>query len=156
MKFSIEGQEKLKKLEGFVAKVNPDLANNPTIGYGHKIKSGERFAFITEKGALNLLLEDVKPIEAFLNNYIKPKLNQNQFDALVIFIYNIGETPFLNSSVFSDVQKGNFEEATVPWGKWINITKKEKDPETGEIVKKLIPVTGLINRRAQEIQLFNT
>lgn len=156
MRFSEIGQEKLKKIEGFKAQVYKDSEGNPTIGYGHMLKRGENFVAITPAGASKLLLDDIAPIERFLNNYIKPKLNQNQFDALIMFIYNIGETAFLNSSVFSDIQKGDFQEATLPWGKWINITKKVKHPKTGEIVKKLIPVQGLINRRAQEIKLFNT
>jgi lysozyme len=156
MKFSENGQEILKKMEGFLSQPENDAAGYPTIGYGHKIKSGERFAFLTETTASEVLLKDVPAIEGLLNNYIKTKLNQNQFDALVIFIYNIGITAFLNSSVFTDIQKGNFEEATIPWAKWINITVRQTDETTGEVIKKLIPIKGLENRRAQEINLFNT
>jgi len=156
MKFSAKGQDKLKKFEGFLNVEAPDRAGYPTIGYGHKIKQGERFGIISEQTALTIMLEDVSPLEEFLNNYIGKKLTQNQFDALIIFMYNIGDTAFLNSSVFRDIKDGKMEEATVPWAKWINITKKEFDPKTGKIVKKLIPVKGLLNRRLQEIQLFNT
>ena len=45
-KFSENGQEKLKLLEGFVASPTEDGARYPTIGYGHKIKPGERLGFI--------------------------------------------------------------------------------------------------------------
>jgi lysozyme len=155
-KFSQNGQDKLKLIEGFVSAVTKDLAGYPTIGYGHRVKPGEKFGVISEAAALKIMMEDVAPFEGFLNNYIQKRLTQNQFDALIIFMYNIGDTAFLNSSVFQHIKDGLFEEATIPWAKWINITVKEVDPETGGEIKKLVPVQGLINRRLKEIQLFRS
>lgn len=155
-KFSQNGQNKLKIIEGFVSVVTKDLAGYPTIGYGHRVKPGEKFRVISEETALKIMMDDVAPYEGFLNNYIQKRLTQNQFDALIIFMYNIGDTAFLNSSVFRNIKDGLFEEATIPWAKWINITVTEIDPGTGEKIKKLIPVDGLINRRLQEIQLFRS
>lgn len=156
MKFSKKGEDILIGLEGFSPIVYADSAGHDTIGYGHKVKAGETFNQITKEQALNILRADISEsqAESFINNYM-PSLRQNQFDALVIFIFNIGKTAFLNSSVFQDIKDNKFEEATKPWAKWINITKKEKDPKTGQVVKKLIPVEGLIKRRAVEITLFN-
>jgi len=157
MKFSEKGQDKLKQLEGFLPVLTADGAGYPTIGYGHKAKPGENwYGIISKEKASSIMMQDIAPLEGFLNNYINPKLTQNQFDALIIFMYNIGVTAFLNSSIFQDVKAAKFEEATVPWAKWINITKKEIDVKTGEMIKKLIPVKGLINRRLQEIQLFRS
>lgn len=141
--------------EGFRSAPYLDKAGHWTIGIGHKIKPGEHFTTLTEAEAFQLMKRDIEPIETFINNYM-PKITQNQFDALVIFIFNIGLTAFLNSSVFSNIKDKKFEEATKPWAKWINITQKVKDPQTGEMVKKLIPVEGLIKRRAVEINLFNS
>lgn len=155
MKFSQKGEGALKKAEGFSEIPYLDKAGHLTIGYGHKVKPGEYFRAITTEQATDLMRKDVAPIEGFINNYL-PKVTQNQFDALVMFIYNIGATAFLNSSVFSNLKDKKFEEATIPWAKWIHVTEKVKDPATGEIVKKLIPVEGLIKRRAVEIHLFNT
>lgn len=155
-KFSANGQNKLKLWEGFVAMPTADLGGKLTIGYGHKIISGEKFGMISPEMGTKIMMQDVAPLEAFLNNYITPKLTQNQFDALVIFMFNIGSTAFLNSSVFRDIKDGKMEEATIPWAKWINITVKEIDPETGKEIKKLIPVPGLIKRRAQELTLFRS
>ncbi len=156
MKFSENGREKLKLMEGFVPSAKKDMAGCPTIGYGHKIKPGETFGVVSEVAATKIMMEDVAPYEGFINNYIGKKLTQNQFDALVIFMYNIGGTAFLNSSIFKEIKDGKFEEATIPWAKWINITVKEKDPTTGVDIKKLIPVQGLVNRRLQEINLFRS
>jgi lysozyme len=119
MKFSNEGEEMLMSEEGFVDKPTPDLAGHLTIGYGHKIKPGEKFGTITKGTGILILKEDVKPFEAVLNNYITVKLSQNQFDALIIFMFNIGDTGFLNSTVYKNVKEGKFEEAEIPWAKWI-------------------------------------
>lgn len=154
MKFSQNGEKILIQIEGFREKSYLDSAGHPTIGIGHKIKPGEYFTTLTESEAVELMRKDVAPIETFINNYL-PKITQNQFDALVVFIFNIGQTAFLNSSVFSDIKDKKFEEAVKPWAKWINITEKVKDPKTGELRKKLVPVKGLIGRRAIEIGLFN-
>ena len=156
MKFSEKGVEVLKDMEGF--KANPYLcsAGDATIGYGHKIKKGEVFTRLTETEADQLLRKDVEPIEKFINVHLNVPLTQNQFDALVMFIFNIGGGAFLGSSVLQDLKVGKYEEATKPWAKWINVSEFHKDQTTGQMVKKLIPVQGLINRRAREIELFNT
>jgi GH24 family phage-related lysozyme (muramidase) len=155
MYFSDKGIEELKGIEGFRSKPYIDDAGYATIGYGHKIKKGEMFTSLTEMEADQLLRRDAAPIEDFINDHLDTLVSQNQFDALVIFIFNIGQAAFLNSSVFQDIKEKKYAEATKPWAKWINISKFIKDDETGEVVRKLIPVQGLINRRAKEIQLFN-
>lgn len=155
MKFSEKGVSLLKEIEGFEPEPYLDSKGCATIGYGHKIKRGELFTRITEKEADLLLRKDVEPIEKFINVHLKTLVTQNQFDALVMFIYNIGETAFLNSNVFQDLKERKYDEAIKPWAKWINVSKQVKDEQTGEMVKKLFPVQGLINRRAKEIQLFN-
>jgi len=154
MKFSKNGKSLLTKMEGFKSKSYLDSGGNLTIGYGHKIKPTEKFDVISEEIALQIMLQDISPIEAFLNRYI-PKLTQNKFDALVLFIYNIGEIAFLNSSVFADIKEKKFEEAMISWQKWSHITRYEKNKE-GEVIKKLIPSQDLIKRRAQEVILFRT
>jgi|KBSSwiStaDraftv2_1062776.scaffolds.fasta_scaffold31603_8 GH24 family phage-related lysozyme (muramidase) len=154
MKFSNQGEQILMDMEGFIEKPTPDLGGHPTIGYGHKIKPGEKFNTITKGTGILILQDDVKPLEDVLNGYIPIKLTQNQFDALIVFMFNIGQTAFLNSTVFSDIKLGHFETATIPWERWINISKYETDPKTGEKKRKLVPVKGLINRRKREIELF--
>jgi len=156
MVFSENGERLLMEAEGFVGTVKPDAAGHLTIGYGHKIKPGEKYTVISREGALKLMRKDCEPIVNILNNYIPVKMNQNQFDALVMFIYNIGEVPFLNSTVFKDLKAQKLESAIMPWERWINITKRTVDKKTGEIIKKLVPCKGLINRRAMEIKLFNS
>jgi len=154
-KFSGKGEGALKVAEGFEWKPYKDSAGHLTIGYGHKIKKGETFTTLTEEQAEQLMRQDVAPIVRFLNVHLDTLITQNQFDALVMFIFNIGETRFLSSSVFENLKGRKYDEATVPWSKWINVTAEVVCKETGEKIKKLIPCDGLINRRKMEIQLFN-
>ena len=55
-KFSQNGQDKLKLIEGFVRVVTKDLAGYPTIGYGHRVKPGEKFGAISETAALKIMM----------------------------------------------------------------------------------------------------
>lgn len=155
-KFSENGEKKLVEAEGLKLEPYKCSAGHWTIGIGHKIKKGEVFTKITEEEAYAILDKDVEPIVNFINVHLNTLVTQNQFDALVIFILNIGEGNFLSSSVFENLKSSKYDEATIPWSQWINVTVNEKCKETGEMIKKLVPVDGLINRRAMEIQLFNT
>ncbi len=153
---SDKGFAKLKNVEGFEPEPYLDSAGNATIGHGHKIRKGELFGRITEQVAEIILRADVAPIEKFINIHLKTIVTQNQFDALVMFIFNIGEGAFLSSHVFQDLKSGSYDQATKVWAKWINISEMVHDKKTGAMIKKLVPVDGLIKRRAIEIQMFNS
>jgi len=154
MKFSNAGQALLMDMEGFESKPYRCSGGHLSIGFGHKIKTGEKFDTITKGTAIMIMMEDAKPFENFINYYIPAELTQNQFDAVVIFLFNIGETNFSKSTVYTNLKLGHFEEATVPWAKWINVSKYAVDPVTGIEKKVLVPVDGLITRRKREIELF--
>lgn len=92
-KLSKEGLELIKSFEGFrgtAYKCDPS-EKYLTIGYGHygaDVKEGDT---ITKTDALKLLKKDVKRFVDDVNTYQKKyHFNQNQFDALVSFAYNIG------------------------------------------------------------------
>lgn len=161
MNFSEKGVNTLKALEGYGSTPYKDLSGFWTIGYGHKIKEGEKFTFLDKEEALKLLIQDVERFVKFLNIHLcnginKINLTQNQFDALVMFVYNIGDTRFLGSSVFQYLKDKKFEEAIKPWRKWKNVTKYVKEPGTDKMIKILVPSDGLIKRRAVEIIMFST
>lgn len=153
--FSEKGIEILKILEGFSGLPYKDRNGYITIGYGHKIKLGELFADIDEERADILLREDILPIEDFINDHVSGEVNQNQFDALVIFIFNIGQDAFLKSRVYQNINDENYEDAIKQWATWIHVSERVKNKYTGKYCKKMVPVQGLIYRRATEIELFN-
>jgi lysozyme len=99
MKISENGLAIIKESEGF--KPAPYLcpAGYWTIGFGHRILSTESFISITEAEAEQLLIKDVGIAENCINNLVKVPITQNQFDALVSFVYNVGCEAFKNSTM---------------------------------------------------------
>ena len=90
MKTSQKGIDLIKKYEGCVLQAYKCPAGVYTIGYGHTkgVYAGQK---ITREHAESYLKEDLKTFESHVNSYNKTyNFNQNQFDALVSFAYNIG------------------------------------------------------------------
>jgi len=142
---SSTGIEFLKTLESFRASAYLDPAGIKTIAYGHVIKPGETFSILTPGQGEALLREDLRPINKILNSNIKVPLTQNQIDALSAFIYNVGTTAFLNSTLLKHLNLGHYTQAANEFGRWIFITPPGKPKEESKI---------LINRRRKERVLF--
>lgn len=92
MRISFAGIELIKQFEGYRSQVYD--ANPPkgdwTIGYGHKLKSGETFPRgVTQAEARALLVTDVGFAEDRVNRNVTRGLTQSQFDALVSLAYNL-------------------------------------------------------------------
>lgn len=101
---SMQAVEIIKEMESFRAKPYIDAAGVPTIGYGTTVyPSGERVTMedrpITEKEAV-LYLKLHASNDAYKIFEEFPSLNQNQLDALVSFVYNIGFEAFRSSTMF--------------------------------------------------------
>ena len=91
MKTSQNGIDLIKKFEGCELTAYRDAVGVLTIGYGHTgdVKEGQK---ITKKKAEELLVKDLEKFETGVNLLIlaKYRFNQNEFDALVSFAYNLG------------------------------------------------------------------
>ena len=145
MQFSTTGLELLKKLEGFRAKPYADSGGKMTVGYGHLIVPGDGVALgdiIDPIKATELLSKDVKYAVDGVNNNVTSSITQNQFDALVIFVYNVGVTAFKNSTLLKMLKAGDVKGASEQLLRW--------DKVNG------VSVSGLHNRRVAEQTLFNT
>lgn len=90
MKTSKVGLDLIKEFEGFSGTPYCDAVGFPTIGYGHLIKRGEKFTVLTEAQAEVLLASDVTLAEYAIELHVKETLSQNEFDALVSFVFNVG------------------------------------------------------------------
>lgn len=90
MRTSDNGINLIKKFEGCRLTAYKCPAGVPTIGYGHTkgVKMGQ---VITQAQADELLKEDLQKYETnVMKYYEKYKWNQNEFDALASFAYNLG------------------------------------------------------------------
>lgn len=98
MIISNKGLDLIKKFEGCRLKAYKDPAGVWTIGWGHTkgVKAGDE---ITQEQADKLLRDDLAVYETKVDKYDdRYHWNQNQFDALVSFAYNIGSIDQLTSN----------------------------------------------------------
>jgi len=132
----------LKRCEGFSAKAYPDpgTGGEPyTIGYGHtdKVKSGD---IANEYQAGNLLLQDLQIAVKAINTYVTWPLSQNQFDALVSFVFNVGVGNFSKSTLLKMINAHDFTGAADQFLRW--------NRSGGNVM------AGLNSRRIEERELF--
>lgn len=141
MKMSATGLQLIKDSEGFVGHVYLDAVGKPTVGYGHLIKAGEDFSDgLTEEQATELLQNDVEWAENAVTAAVTVQLNQNQFDALVDFTFNLGAGALQGSSLLKLVNQGDFDDAADEFPKWVHAGGK------------VLP--GLVTRRQAERDLW--
>ncbi|WP_312148845.1 lysozyme [Empedobacter sp.] len=136
-----KGLELIKKYEGFYPKPYRDPIGIPTIGYGatyypDKKKVTMQDKPLTEKQASELLAEMLKVYENQVALLVRKPINQNQFDALVSFAYNLGATNLSKSTLLKKVNVNpndkSIADEFVKWnragGKVLNgLTKRRKD-----------------------------
>ena len=144
MRTSKDGIEFIKAHEGFRATPYKDTAGRLTIGFGHLIKKGEVFGAISSVEATAMMQRDVGPVETAINHQVTILLLQNQFDALVSFIYNVGDPNFEPSTMHKKLNNGDITGAADEFLKW------DHDHVNGILVEE----HGLHIRRAQERAMF--
>lgn len=147
MRLSEKGITLLKQLEGCKLIAYRDSKGRWTIGYGHTgldFGPGSRWS---QREADDMLVKDVAWAEAAVNNLVKSIINQNQFDALVIFTFNVGADNFKLSTLLRKVNGSDFVGAQAQFRRWNKVT----------MPNGLIKVeVGLVNRRKAECDLFNS
>lgn len=145
MNISILGMQLVRKWEGFKPKMYLDSVNRPTVGIGTLIDTdSEKYlltATITESMAYELLKKDMNKFEDIIDNNVKVKLNQNQFDALCCFVYNVGGGNFKSSTLLKKLNLGDYIGASNQLLVW--------NKAGGKVL------SGLTSRRKDEKLLFD-
>ena len=155
MQMSQHGLQLLEQWEGFKLQVYKDSAGLPTIGVGHLITKSEQASGtiningvpvpyaggLTQQQVTDLLAQDVVPAQNAVNNGVKVALNQNQFDALVSFTFNVGVGAFAGSTLLKVLNQGQYDQVPTQLLRWTRAG--------GKVVQ------GLVNRRNNEIKLWN-
>jgi len=139
MKCSQEGLELIKKFEGCRLEAYRCSANVLTIGYGHTGGVLETDV-ITQDVADKLLKEDIAKFEKYVNVNVAVELNQNQFDALVAWTFNLGVGNLRSSTMLKKLNESDYGSVPFEMRRWNKAGGKTLD--------------GLIRRRKAESLLF--
>ncbi|EMR4174198.1 lysozyme [Serratia marcescens] len=144
MNISKDGIELIKRFEGLRLKSYQDSVGVWTIGYGWTQpvdgkKVGPRMQ-IDQATADRLLKCGVVQYEQGVNQLVKVKITQGQFDALVSFAYNLGLRSLSTSTLLQKLNDGDKQGAADQFGRWVSAGGKRLD--------------GLVARRAAEREMF--
>ena len=139
MKTSEKGIELIKHFEGCRLEPYRCSADVLTIGYGHTRNVIENMK-ITEDTAEALLQQDLKDFEDHVTSLSQVELNQDQFDALVSWTFNLGETNLKNSTLLKVLNENKHDEVPAQIRRW--------NKAGGRVLE------GLVRRREAEALLF--
>ncbi|MFN4975305.1 MAG: lysozyme [Bacteroidota bacterium] len=143
MKTGKEGKNLIKMYEGFRAFAYLCPAGVMTIGFGTTRINGKPVVAnqkVTVDEANLFLDQDLKQFEDAINKLVKIELNQNQFDALASFVYNVGIENFRKSTLLKKLNANDILGAANEFSRW-NRAK-------GKVL------AGLTRRRESEKLLF--
>lgn len=118
MRMSAVGLLKLSVREGRRKKAYKDTKGIWTIGVGHTGPEVVEGLTISDAEIDRLLGEDVQWAEDAVNA-VKAPLNQNMFDALVSFVFNIGASAFAKSTMKKLLDLGDYKGAYEQFDRWI-------------------------------------
>ena len=139
MKTSQEGIALIKKFEGCELEAYQCSANVWTIGYGHTAGVSEGDV-CTQEDADRMLAEDLEEFEGYVREAVDVPLEQNEFDALVAWTYNLGPGNLRSSTMLKKLNDSKFEEVPSEIRRW--------NKSGGEVLD------GLVRRREAEALLF--
>ena len=145
MKVSETGIRLIAKYEGFRSSPYLDAVGVPTIGFGNtfytdntRVKMTDKP--ITEEKARELLRDIVQGFEREVSKLMR-EVNQNQFDAVLSLVYNIGVTAFSRSTLLKRINKNPIEQdIAYQFSRWNKAGKKV--------------LLGLTRRRKEEAELY--
>lgn len=132
---SENGIKHLMQSEGVRLKPYLDSVGIPTIGVGNTFyEDGSRVKMtdhpITEKRAMELFKWVLRQFELTVYTNTRDDINQNQFDALVSFTYNVGQQAFKKSTLLRRINARasdqSIENAFMMWNKPKEIIGRRK------------------------------
>ncbi len=143
--FDLSGQKFLTSVEGVKYKAYKDSGGVWTIGRGityyedgTKVKSGDA---ISQEREEKLFQATLSSYVNNVNKAVTANLNQNQFNALVSYCYNIGIPAFNKSTLLKKVNANPGDSnIRTQFMRWVYDNGKK--------------VTGLVNRRKKEADLY--
>jgi len=136
---SPEGLETIKRHEGVRTAAYLDAVGVPTICAG-----STRGVYIGQRATLaeceHLLKQDATYAGKGVAKHVQVKLTQGQYDALVSFVFNLGETQFRKSTLLKRINAGDCYGAGAEFARWVFAKGKR--------------LKGLVQRRYDERKQF--
>ena len=129
----------IKKWEGCKLKAYKDGGGVWTIGWGHT-KGVKENDTCTQEQADEWLQQESNEVAFGILSVTQVPLSENQLTALVSFVYNVGLTAYINSTLLKMLNQSNYQGAADQLLRWCKDNGKE--------------VKGLLNRRKDERELF--
>lgn len=135
LQYSQTGQHLTEQFEGCRLDAYQDSRGVWTIGYGHTagVHLGDT---CTQDQADAWLQQDIQWAASAVKHYVTAKLTQDEFDALVDLVFNIGSRNFSTSSMLRSLNAGDIAGAAAQFARW--------DMSGGHVV------AGLLRRRLAE------
>lgn len=134
------GLELIKASEGLRLSPYLDTGNVWTCGYGH-IRGVTEHTHCTPEIAEAWLEADLQHAEESVSDLVKVKLTDNQFAALVSFVFNVGRGAFAKSTLLRKLNEGGYSLVPACLKSWIF--------DNGKVID------GLRNRRNTEANLWS-
>lgn len=136
---SQSGLDNIKKHEGLRQSAYLDAVQVPTICYGstRKVYIGQR---ATLRQCEELLRQDATYAGKGVAKGVHVRLTQGQYDALVSFVFNVGEPKFLRSTLLRKINAGDCRGAAREFDRWVYAGGKR--------------LPGLVSRRTAERRAF--
>lgn len=136
----------IKKFEGFRSEAYQDSVGVWTVGYGstmwpdgNKVQPGQKMTIQEAEAVMTWELE--RKGKVILSGLPTTIINQNQYDALLSFSYNLGVGALLKSTLFKKL-KVNPDDPSIrtEFMRWVNAGGKK--------------LNGLVRRREAEANLY--
>ena len=133
----------IQEFEGYRSHAYSDPASKDgkpyTIGYGHTdgVYRGQQ---TSRDEALDWLHEDAQKAAQCVNTYVTRPVRQQEFDALVSFVFNLGCTALRHSTLLKLLNQGEKKKAAEEFEKWVYANGHKID--------------GLEKRRRREKHVF--
>src|SRR5579863_2033759 len=139
MQYSKQGMALTEQFESCRLAAYQDSGGIWTIGWGHTL-GVEAGMTCSQVQADQWLLDDVQLAANAVNQMVKIGMTQEEFDALVDFVFNLGVGNFQRSTLLADLNANDIEGVIGEFEKW--------DQAGGKVV------AGLLARRNAEKALF--
>ena len=135
MQYSKVGLALTERFEGCRLEAYQDQGGVWTIGYGHTRGVHAGMTCTLQQAMAWLILDTQEAVDA-VNRLVVPQLTQHEFDALVDFVFNLGDGAFAHSTMLRLLNSGDIASAAGQFALWDHIGGRE--------------VAGLLRRRLAE------